>query len=70
MAMADKIRHLLIEKKMNIKQLSEILGYEGGNLYGKLHRDNFTEKELRKIAEALDCDYEAYFVIRENGKKI
>lgn len=31
---------------MSIKELSEKLGYKGANLYNKLDRDNFSEKEL------------------------
>ena len=30
----------------------------------------FSEKELLKIAEILDCDYKAFFVMRDTGKEI
>ena len=51
MAMASKIRILLIERNM------------------KIH-GNFSEKELRKIAELLDCDFDATFTLRDTGKII
>ena len=70
MGMALKIRILLLEKKMTIKELSEKLGLNGSNLSNKLTRDNFSEKELQEIAEALDCDYEATFTMRDTGKRI
>lgn len=70
MGMAIKIRTLLLEKKVTIKELAQRLNTTGSNLSGKLSRDNFSEKELREIAEALDCDYEAYFIIKNSGKKI
>lgn len=70
MGMAIKIRVLLLEKKMTIKELAERIGTNGNNLSNKLSRDNFSEKELREIAEALDCDYEAAFVMRDTGKKV
>jgi len=70
MGMAKKIKTILLEVDINIKQLGDSLGYKGSNLYSKLKRDNFTEKELRDIAEALDCDYDGVFTIRATGKQI
>lgn len=39
MGMALKIRTILLERNMTIKELSDKLGYKGTNLYGKLDRD-------------------------------
>lgn len=68
MAMASKIRTLLIERNLKIKDLAQMLGYSGNNLSNKLRDDNFSEKELRKIAELLDCDFDAAFTLRDTGK--
>jgi len=35
-----------------------------------MKRDNFTEADLRRIAEVLDCDYEAGFRLRDTGERI
>lgn len=70
MGMAIKIRTLLLERKMTIKELAEKIGTNGNNLSNKLSRDNFSEKELQEIADALDCDYDATFTMRDTGKKI
>ncbi len=70
MGMAIKIRTLLLERKMTIKELAEKIGTNGSNLSNKLSRDNFSENELWDIAEALDCDYDATFTMRDTGKKI
>lgn len=70
MSMAIKIRTILLERDMTIKQLSEKLGYKGNNLYNKLDRDNLSEKELRAIADALNCDYDGIFTFRDTGKQI
>ena len=70
MGMALKIKTILLERKMTIKQLSEILGYKGSNLYGILNRDNLSENELKKIADALNCDFDGVFTFRDTGKKI
>ena len=70
MGMANKRRVILIEKNMKIKDLAVLLGSSSSNLSNKLKNDNFTEKELQKIAEALNCDYEATFTMRDTGKVI
>ena len=40
------------------------------NLSNKMARDNFSEKEIKQIASALDCEYEAYFVMRDTGDMV
>ncbi len=70
MGMASKIRILLIERNMKIKDLAEMLGYSGNNLSNKLRADNFSENELRKIAELLNCDFNASFTMRDSGKSV
>ncbi|MDR1116770.1 MAG: helix-turn-helix domain-containing protein [Oscillospiraceae bacterium] len=68
--MAKKIKSILLERDMTIKELSDKLGYDGSYLYNKLSRDKFTEKELRMIADALDCEYDGIFTFRDTGKQI
>ena len=70
MGMAKKIRTILLERDMTIKELAEKIGTNGNNLIKKLSRDNFSEKELKDIAEALDCDYDGIFTLRDSGKTI
>lgn len=70
LSMAKKIKMILLERGMTIRQLSEKMGYEGSYLYNKLNRDRMTEEELREIADALDCDYDGIFTFRDSGKTI
>ena len=70
MGMALKIRTILLERKMTIKELAEKTGTSGNSLSGKLRRDNFSEKELHAIANALNCDYDGIFTFRDTGKQI
>ena len=71
MSMSKKIKQLLIEKDISITKLAELLGTKPQNLTNKLSRDNFTEKDLHKIAEVLNCKYDAKFIIEdENGNTI
>ncbi len=70
MGMALKIRTISLERNMNIKQLAEKIGTSGNNLSNKLIRDNLSEKDLHKIADALNCDYDGIFTFRDTGKKV
>ena len=36
----------------------------------KMRRDNFTEKDLKKIAEVLNYEYDVVFTDKETGKKL
>ena len=55
---------------MKITDLAELLDTSVANLSNKLKRDNFSEAELIEIAEALNCDFEATFTLRDTGKTI
>lgn len=55
---------------MTIKELASRLGVSGSNISNKLRRDNFSEKELHQIAEALGCDYDGVFTMRDTGEQI
>ncbi|MBS6833717.1 MAG: helix-turn-helix domain-containing protein [Candidatus Woodwardiibium sp.] len=70
MSMTKKIKMILVERDMTIKDLSDKLGYEGSYLYNKLSRDRMSEEELKKIADALNCDYDGIFTLRDSGKQI
>lgn len=69
MGMAEKIRMLLAKEDKNLTELAELLGTSQPNLWKKMKRDNFSEKELVEIAEALGVKFEANFVY-EDGTKI
>lgn len=53
--MTEKIKIMLIKKKMNTSDLARKLNVTPQNLYHKFKRDNFSTNELLEIAEALDC---------------
>jgi transcriptional regulator with XRE-family HTH domain len=71
MGMAEQIRVLLVkEGNISEAELARRLGYTPANLNQKMKRDNFTEKELRRIAEIMDCDLKLHFVRRKTGEEI
>ena len=71
MSMVEKIRILLV-KRGNISEaeLARRLNDSPQNFNAKMKRDNFTEGDLRRIAEVLNCDYEAGFVLKDTGEKV
>ncbi len=69
LTMGEKIRILTKRKKVTITELATLIGTTNQNLSNKLSRDNFSEQELRKIAEALGCMFEGYFIF-DDGDKI
>ena len=70
MPMAEKIRIVLIKRKMNLTTLAEKLGKSPQNISAKIKRDNFSEKELVEIAAALDCTFNAEFTLNDTGEKV
>ena len=70
MSMAEKIMIMLIKRKMSAVDLSKILDCTPTNVYNKLKRDNFSEKELKQIADILNCDFKGTFVMRDTGEEI
>ena len=70
MSMALKIKTILLERGMTIKELAEQIGTTGNNLSNKLSRDNLSEKDLREIADPLNCDYDGIFTFRDTGKQV
>lgn len=71
MSMAEKIRILLI-KKGNISEaeLARKLKRTPQSFNASMKRDNFTEKDLKEIAEVLNCEYKSTFIIKETGEEI
>lgn len=70
LSMSEKIKVVLGRRNMTLGDLAEKTGQTRQNLSNKMSRDNFTEKELRKIAEALKCTYQASFTLMDTGEEI
>jgi len=65
-----KIKILLIEREMTLTDLSKLLNRSLSTVSGKLTRNNFSEKDLEKIAELLNYDCEIVFTDKETGKQV
>lgn len=66
---SEKIKIVLLKKNMSTSQLATLLEVTPQNLYNKFKRDNFSEKELKEIAAALNIEFEINFIL-DNGEKI
>lgn len=70
LTMGEKIKVILKRRNMTLGELAEKTGQSRQNLSNKLNRDNFTEKDLKEIATALDCTYLASFTMNDTGEAI
>lgn len=48
------IKHCLVEKDLKVSDLARLLNTSYQNLDQKLKRDNFSEREMKEIADALN----------------
>ena len=70
MEMAKKIKMLLAARGMSVKDLADKLGTTSQNLNKKLKRSNFSENDLRFIAEVCEASFIGLFKLNENGNEI
>ena len=71
MSMVEAIRIACV-KRGNISEaeLARRIGVSPQNFHNKMKRDNFTETDLREIAEALGLHLEISFINPETGEKV
>lgn len=70
LTIGEKIKVILNRRDMTLGALAEKLGQSRQNLSNKMSRDNFTEKEIKEIAAALDCKFEAVLIMNDTGERI
>ena len=69
MGNTEKIKLLMVKRKMTGVDLAEKLGVTSQAIYAKFRKDRYPDDELVRIAEALDCDFEGIFTMRDTGEK-
>ena len=71
MRMVEPIRIALVKRgNISESELARRVGVTPQNFDNKMKRDNFTETDLREIAEALGLRLEISFVDPETGERI
>lgn len=69
MAMTEQIRIMLVKSgNISESELARRLGISPQNLHNKMKRDNFTESDLREIANALNCNLKIQFISKGTGE--
>ena len=61
---------MLVKRKMSTVDLAKVLECSPTNIYNNLKRDNFSEKELKQIADILNCDFKGSFIMRDTREEI
>ena len=71
MAMTETIRIALVKcGNLSESELARRMGISPQNLHNKMKRDNFTESDLREVAEALGLRLEITFINPETNEHI
>lgn len=67
---SEKIRIMLVKRKMTMQELAYKIEISPQNLSNKLSRDNFNELEMKNIATALGCKLDINFVMNETNESV
>lgn len=66
----EKIKIILGRRNMTLADLADAINISRQNLSNKMSRNNFSEKELKEIADALNCSFDVTFVMNDSGESI
>lgn len=70
LTIGEKIKIILSRRNMTLTQLADKTGQSRQNMSNKMNRDNFSEKELYEIAQALNCTFKTEFIFNDTGESI
>jgi transcriptional regulator with XRE-family HTH domain len=71
MAMTENIRIALVKRgNLSESELARRMGISPQNLHNKMKRDNFTETDLKEIAEALGLRLDIAFIDPDTNERI
>lgn len=66
----EKIKIILSRRNMTQAELADKTEQSPQNLSNKMSRDNFSEKELIAISEAIGCTVKISFIMNDTGEEI
>jgi Helix-turn-helix. len=70
LTIGEKIKIALKRRNMTLAQLADTIGQSRQNLSNKMTRDNFSEKEIIEIANALNCTYANTLTFNDTGETL
>lgn len=68
-SMSEKIKRLYEYKGYSQAEAARKIGWSVTNFNNKLQRNNWTEKDLHTIAQALDATFEGLFILKDSRQK-
>lgn len=68
MTVSEKIRILMKRQDKTLSDLAAATGQTRQNLSNKMNRDNFSEKEIQALAEALGCTVQIKFISADGAE--
>ena len=66
MGISKEIKKILIDEDLTQAELAEKIGTSQQKMNAKLKRDNFSNKEMQEIAEALGYELKIEFIKKES----
>ena len=63
--MSETIKLVMVKRNKSGKDLAEALGCSSQNVYALLKKDRWSEEQLRKIGDLLDCDLKIGYQLRD-----
>ena len=70
MGLSEKIRMAMAKRNLNGVDLAKALNFSNQNVYALLKKDNWSEKQLRKLEDILDVDFRIKVVFRDTKEEI
>ena len=70
LSMGRKVKIMLKHRDMSVTDLANKLGTTRQNLTNKFKRDNFSEKEIAEIADALNCEFIGTLKMLDTGEEV
>lgn len=70
MGLSEKIRMAMAKRNLNGVDLAKALDCSNQNVYALLKKDNWSEKQLRKLENILDVDFRIKVVFRDTKEEI
>lgn len=68
LTVGEKIKIILGRQNLTLSDLALKIGTSRQNLTNKFSRDNFSEKEIKEIAQILNCGYDNIFTLPDGSK--
>lgn len=68
MPISKRIKIVCAHSDISLAELARRIGISPQNLNAKMKRESFTVSELEQIAQAVGCNYENAFVLKDGTK--